>query len=110
MGIKDEENVVSVSPEGEITILKEFREKLDMETSGRVTFVKKGDEEFVIRPVEGATEGDDQEDAISITSDGEITIPEEYREALDIETPGRAILAQEDSELILRPVHESLGY
>lgn len=47
------EKVVSVSPDGETTIPKEFREELDIETPGRIKFVRTADGELIVRPIEG---------------------------------------------------------
>lgn len=66
MSDADEGRTVTVTSKGQATIPKEFREKLHIETPGRVRFVEREDGEIVIRPVErpaelrGALGGDDE--------------------------------------------------
>ena len=45
------EKVVSVSARGQATIPKEFREQLDIDTPGRVKFVRTDESEIVVRPI-----------------------------------------------------------
>lgn len=68
----DEGTTVAVTSKGQATIPKEFREKLRIETPGRVRFVETDDGEVVIRPVERPSEirgtlASDDEDGSSAT-------------------------------------------
>lgn len=47
---------VAVTSKGQATIPKEFRDKLRIDTPGRVRFVENEDGEIVIRPVERPSE------------------------------------------------------
>jgi antitoxin PrlF len=47
---------VTVTSKGQATIPKEFREKLQIDTPGRVRFVENEDGEIVIRPVKRPSE------------------------------------------------------
>ena len=47
----DNGTTVSVTSKGQATIPKEFRDKLDIDTPGRVRFIENADGEIVIRPV-----------------------------------------------------------
>lgn len=48
----DEGTTVAVTSKGQATIPKRFREKLHIDTPGRVRFVENEDGEVVVRPVE----------------------------------------------------------
>ena len=50
------EGVTLVTREGEVTIPEEFREKLGIDTSGRVRFIENEADEIVIQPVERPSE------------------------------------------------------
>ena len=50
------EKVVSVSARGQATIPKEFREQLDIDTPGRVKFVRTDESEIVVRPIRSLTD------------------------------------------------------
>lgn len=50
------EKVVSVSSRGQTTIPKQFREELDIDTPGRVKFVRTKDGEIVVRPIQSVTD------------------------------------------------------
>ncbi|RXK49498.1 AbrB/MazE/SpoVT family DNA-binding domain-containing protein [Halorientalis pallida] len=56
--MSDAENgrTVTVTSKGQATIPKEFREKLQIDTPGRVRFVENEDGEVVIRPVQRPAE------------------------------------------------------
>ena len=64
---------VAVTSKGQATIPKEFRDKLHIDTPGRVRFVENEDGEVVIRPVKrpaelrGALASDTDEDGTSAT-------------------------------------------
>ena len=51
MSKSESEKVVSVSARGQATIPKEFREQLDIDTPGRVKFVRTDEGEIVVRPI-----------------------------------------------------------
>ena len=51
MSDAEEGSTVAVTSKGQATIPKAFREKLHIETPGRVRFVETDDGEIVIRPV-----------------------------------------------------------
>lgn len=51
MSKTESEKVVSVSARGQATIPKEFREQLDIDTPGRVKFVRTDEGEIVVRPI-----------------------------------------------------------
>lgn len=71
----DEEDgtTVAVTSKGQATIPKEFRDKLRIDTPGRVRFVETEDGEIVIRPVErpselrGALASEDEEQETQAT-------------------------------------------
>lgn len=50
------EKVVSVSSRGQATIPKEFREELDIDTPGRVKFIRTEEGEIVVRPIHSVTD------------------------------------------------------
>lgn len=50
------EKVVSVSARGQATIPKEFREQLDIDTPGRVKFVRTDKGDIVVRPIRSLTD------------------------------------------------------
>ena len=50
------EKVVSVSARGQATIPKEFREQLDIDTPGRVKFVRTDEGDIVVRPIRSLTD------------------------------------------------------
>jgi AbrB family looped-hinge helix DNA binding protein len=50
------EKVVSVSSRGQATIPKEFREELDIDTPGRVKFIRTDEGEIVVRPIHSVTD------------------------------------------------------
>lgn len=52
----NEGTTVAVTSKGQATIPKEFREKLRIDTPGRVRFVENEDGEVVIRPVKRPSE------------------------------------------------------
>jgi len=52
MSKTESEKVVSVSSRGQATIPKEFREELDIDTPGRVKFVRTETGEIVVRPID----------------------------------------------------------
>jgi len=54
----DSENgtTVTVTSEGQATIPKEIRDKLHIDTPGRIRFVEKGNGEIVVRPVKRPSE------------------------------------------------------
>ena len=52
----DDGTTVTVTSKGQATIPKEFREKLHIDTPGRVRFVENEQGEVVIRPVERPSE------------------------------------------------------
>jgi AbrB family looped-hinge helix DNA binding protein len=56
MSESESEKVVSVSSRGQATIPKEFREELDIETPGRVKFVRTTEGEIVVRPIQSVTD------------------------------------------------------
>lgn len=56
MSKSESEKVVSVSPRGQATIPKEFREELGIETPGRVKFVRTDEGEVVVRPIRSVTD------------------------------------------------------
>lgn len=56
MSETESEKVVSVSPRGQATIPKEFREELGVEAPGRVKFVRTETGEIVVRPIRSATD------------------------------------------------------
>ena len=56
MSETDSEKVVSVSPRGQATIPKEFREDLGIDAPGRVKFVRREDGEVVVRPIRSVTD------------------------------------------------------
>jgi AbrB family looped-hinge helix DNA binding protein len=56
MSEAESEKVVSVSSRGQATIPKEFREELDIETPGRVKFVRTAEGEIVVRPINSVTD------------------------------------------------------
>jgi antitoxin PrlF len=56
MSDADDGTTVAVTSKGQATIPKEFREKLHIDTPGRVRFVEKDDGEIVIRPVKRPSE------------------------------------------------------
>mgnify|MGYP000364890913 CR=1 FL=1 len=51
MSKSEEGTTVTVTSKGQATIPKKFREKLHIDTPGRVRFVETADGEIVIRPV-----------------------------------------------------------
>lgn len=73
MSDADEGRTVAVTSKGQATIPKEFRDKLHIDTPGRVRFVETEDGEIVIRPVKrpaeirGALASDADEDDQSAT-------------------------------------------
>jgi AbrB family looped-hinge helix DNA binding protein len=79
MSDTDEGTTVAVTSKGQATIPKAYREKLRIETPGRVRFVENDNGEIVIRPVRrpselrGALAGDDE-------TDGELSATELLRE------------------------------
>ena len=56
MSKAESEKVVSVSARGQATIPKEFRKQLDIDTPGRVKFVRTDDGEIVVRPIRSLTD------------------------------------------------------
>ena len=56
MSETESEKVVSVSPRGQATIPKEFREELGVDAPGRVKFVRTEDGEIVVRPIRSVTD------------------------------------------------------
>ena len=50
------EKVVSVSARGQATIPKTFREELDIDTPGRVKFVRTEAGDIVVRPIRSVTD------------------------------------------------------
>ncbi|WP_135830725.1 AbrB/MazE/SpoVT family DNA-binding domain-containing protein [Halorussus halobius] len=56
MSKAESEKVVSVSSRGQATIPKEFREELDIDTPGRVKFVRTEEGEIVVRPIHSVTD------------------------------------------------------
>ena len=56
MSETESEKVVSVSPRGQATIPKEFREELGIDAPGRVKFVRTEDGEIVVRPIRSVTD------------------------------------------------------
>jgi AbrB family looped-hinge helix DNA binding protein len=56
MSETDSERVVSVSPRGQATIPKNFREELGIDAPGRVKFVRREDGEIVVRPIRSVTD------------------------------------------------------
>lgn len=56
MSKSESEKVVSVSSRGQATIPKEFRDELDIETPGRVKFVRTEEGEIVVRPIRSVTD------------------------------------------------------
>ena len=56
MSETDSEKVVSVSPRGQATIPKEFREDLGIDAPGRVKFVRREDGEIIVRPIRSVTD------------------------------------------------------
>ncbi len=56
MSETESEKVVSVSPRGQATIPKEFREELGIDAPGRVKFVRTADGEIVVRPIRSVTD------------------------------------------------------
>lgn len=78
MSETDEEGTtVTVTSKGQATIPKEFRDKLHIDTPGRVRFVENEQGEVVIRPVERpselrgalAAEGDSDQSATELLRD-----------------------------------------
>jgi AbrB family looped-hinge helix DNA binding protein len=56
MSDTEDERAVAVTSKGQATIPKEFRDKLRINTPGRVRFVETADGDIVIRPVERPSE------------------------------------------------------
>ena len=56
MSESEEGTTVTVTSKGQATIPKEFRDKLHIDTPGRVRFVENEDGEVVIRPVKRPAE------------------------------------------------------
>jgi AbrB family looped-hinge helix DNA binding protein len=56
MSNSESEKVVSVSPRGQATIPKEFREELGIDAPGRVKFVRTSEGEVVVRPIRSVTD------------------------------------------------------
>lgn len=56
MSETESEKVVSVSSRGQATIPKEFREELDIDTPGRVKFIRTKAGEIVVRPIDSVTD------------------------------------------------------
>lgn len=56
MSESESEKVVSVSSRGQATIPKEFREELDIDTPGRVKFIRTDEGEIVVRPIHSVTD------------------------------------------------------
>lgn len=56
MSDAEEETTVAVTSKGQATIPKEFRDKLHIDTPGRVRFVENEEGEIVIRPVKRPSE------------------------------------------------------
>ena len=56
MSRAESEKVVSVSTRGQATIPKEFREQLDIDTPGRVKFVRTDEGDIVVRPIRSLTD------------------------------------------------------
>lgn len=56
MAETEDGTTVTVTSKGQATIPKEFREKLHIDTPGRVRFVENKDGEVVIRPVKRPSE------------------------------------------------------
>lgn len=52
----ESEKVVSVSSRSQATIPKEFREEFDIDTPGRVKFVRTEEGEIVVRPIRSITD------------------------------------------------------
>jgi len=56
MGETEEGTTVTVTSKGQATIPKEFRDKLHIDTPGRVRFVENDQGEVVIRPIKRPSE------------------------------------------------------
>lgn len=56
MSDSEDGTTVTVTSKGQATIPKEFRDKLQIDTPGRVRFIENEDGEIVIRPVERPSE------------------------------------------------------
>jgi bifunctional DNA-binding transcriptional regulator/antitoxin component of YhaV-PrlF toxin-antitoxin module len=56
MSEAESERVVSVSPRGQATISKEFREELGIDAPGRVKFVRTEDGVIMVRPIRSVTD------------------------------------------------------
>ena len=56
MSNTESEKVVSVSPRGQATIPKEFRDELGIDAPGRVKFVRTDEGEVVVRPIQSITD------------------------------------------------------
>lgn len=56
MSESESEKVVSVSSRGQATIPKEFRDELDIDTPGRVKFVRTEEGEIVVRAIHSVTD------------------------------------------------------
>lgn len=56
MSKTESEKVVSVSARGQATIPKEFRDQLDIDTPGRVKFVRTDEGDIVVRSIRSLTD------------------------------------------------------
>ena len=79
MNDAEDGTTVTVTSKGQATIPKEFRDKLHIDTPGRVRFVENEDGEIVIRPVKRPSEIRGAL-ATSETEEGEQTATEMLRE------------------------------
>lgn len=52
----EQERVVNVSKRGQATIPKEFRDELGIEAPGRVKFVRTGEGDIVVKPIQSLTD------------------------------------------------------
>ena len=73
----DDGTTVTVTSKGQATIPKEFRDKLHIDTPGRVRFVENEDGEVVIRPVKRPSE---LRGALASGADGEPAATARLRE------------------------------
>lgn len=93
MSDAEDGRTVAVTSKGQATIPKEFREKLQIDTPGRVRFVENEDGEVVIRPVQRPAEI--RGELASETSDD--------RTATDLLRAERERDKERDEELVDRP-------
>jgi antitoxin PrlF len=97
MSETEDGTTVTVTSKGQATIPKEFRDKLHIDTPGRVRFVENDRGEIVIRPVNrpselrGALASEDEERGTSATE-----LLREEREQDKTETDERYGLSEQD--------------